>query len=257
MSSSESVWDDATTLSTILDRTTDAVYALDEEWRYVYLNEAGSEMNRRYAGKSAADLLGEVVWEAIPEFREAEIYDRAHEAMDSQRPVAFEEYLEPADAWFDVRLFPSSDGLSVHVRDLTERKQFEAESRLKELALDRVDDVVWATDEAWRYTFANEATRAAAEEWDHDGDLLGECIWEAVPEAKETKLYERAHRALETQEVVAFEEYLPQVDRWYESRIYPSEDGVTFHARDVTEQKRRELELDRYELILDTITDGV
>lgn len=260
MTTSEPAWGDTTSLTNVLDRSSDAVYELDDEWRYVYVNDAGEEMNRRVFDATDG-LLGEVAWDAAPKLAETSLYDRCHEARETHASVTFEEYVPPAGVWLEVRLFPTETGLTVYLRDVSERKHLEVKSRETEATLDRVDDIVWATDEQWRYVYANEATVTATEQWgeviETEDELLGKTIWEEFPETVETRLYEETHRAFETQEQIVFEEYVEQVETWYETHVYPSEEGVTVYARDITEKKDRERELEQYERILDTITDGI
>ena len=48
-----------------------------------------------------------------------------HEALATGRAVTLEEYYPPLETWFEVRAYPSADGLSVYFRDVTERKRAE------------------------------------------------------------------------------------------------------------------------------------
>ncbi|WP_158056004.1 PAS domain S-box protein [Halorussus halophilus] len=263
MTTSDPSWGGAAHLTSILDRTTDAVFAFDDEWRYVYVNAVGDEMSRQNVGLSSDDLLGEVLWDVLPELKETELYERGDEAMETQQPVTFEEAYDPTESWFEVRLFPSPEGLSVHVRDVTEQKQLEADKRAvereKEATLDRVSDTVWALDEECRYTYLNQGARELAREWGSSNpeELVGTVVWEAFPDATDLCVYEAVNRAFDTQQRVEIIDHLDKIDRCFETQIYPSPSGVTIYSRDVTEQKRRESELEQYERILDTITDGV
>ncbi|ADB59156.1 multi-sensor signal transduction histidine kinase [Haloterrigena turkmenica DSM 5511] len=105
--------DDAATAA--YERITDAVFALDSEWRFTFCNEQAERLLRR----SETELLGTVVWEAFPDafspFRAT--YERA---MDTQEPVAFGARSEPLDDWIEGRAYPSENGLTVTVRVDTE-----------------------------------------------------------------------------------------------------------------------------------------
>lgn len=103
----------------LLDRMTDAFFALDTDWRFTYLNETAEDVLDR----SAAELLGTTVWETFPEAIDTPFETRYKEAMQTQEPVTFEEYYAELDAWFDVRAYPSPSGLSVYFYDITDRKR--------------------------------------------------------------------------------------------------------------------------------------
>lgn len=74
--------------------------------------------------------------------------------------------------------------------------------------------------------------------------LTGAVVWNQFPDAVGTAFEERYHRAMETQEPVAFEEYCPTLEAWLAVRAYPSETGLSSYFRDVTERKERERRLE-------------
>jgi len=114
-------------LRAVLDRMADGFFAVDTEWRISYTNETGAAILRDAMTDDVTESLDSVVgvhlWESIPDAVETEFYDRYHEAMETQEPVSFDSYYEPLDTWFDVRASPSESGLSVHLRDITERRE--------------------------------------------------------------------------------------------------------------------------------------
>ncbi|WP_435181776.1 ATP-binding protein [Halorussus sp. AFM4] len=118
----------------ILDRMTDAFFALDEDWQFTYINDRASGVLRQASSDEAAsgDLLGECIWDAVPEAIGTQFYEKYHEAMANQTPVSFEAKYAPLDSWFDVHAYPSETGLSVYFRDITERKRLEADLRSRD-----------------------------------------------------------------------------------------------------------------------------
>ncbi|WP_158303754.1 PAS domain-containing protein [Natronomonas pharaonis] len=110
-----------TRLERTFDRISDAVFALDENWSFTYLNGQAETLLDR----EADELVGKNVWE---EFSEALGQQYEHEyrrAMETQEPVTFEDYYEPLDLWTEVNAYPSEDGLSVFFRDITKQKRRE------------------------------------------------------------------------------------------------------------------------------------
>jgi signal transduction histidine kinase/FixJ family two-component response regulator len=137
--------------SAILDRMTDAFFALDDEWQFTYLNDRGREIVCGAAGiePPSDGLEGESIWELLPELATTEFGDHYREAMETQQAVTFEAEYEPLSTWFEVRAYPSPEGLSVYFRDITERKERVAELQERERVLEETYRVVSAKDLAF------------------------------------------------------------------------------------------------------------
>lgn len=111
---------------TILASISDAMYVLDHDWRFVYLNaEAERLMQRR-----KDELLGQSVWAAFPDTVETVVYKEFVRAREQQVPVRFELWFEPLNAWFSARAFPHAQGLTVYFQNVTRSR--EAEERLRQ-----------------------------------------------------------------------------------------------------------------------------
>jgi len=106
----------------ILERISDAFVALDNNARCTYANEhAGRFLKRR-----PEDLIGKHIWTEFPESVGRPFQHRCEEAMASQQSVSFEDYFAPWDRWFESRLYPSPNGVSIFFHEITERKRAEA-----------------------------------------------------------------------------------------------------------------------------------
>ena len=99
--------------------------------------------------------------------------------------------------------------------------------------LHRLPDAVVTLDLEWRYVFMNR--QAEVNHKCRPGELLGRCVWDVFPEGRELETYRRYIRAMETQEEDVFDEYLPMFGRWYEQRLFPTPQGLTIVARDITD----------------------
>jgi len=131
----------------ILDRMTDAFFALNENWEFTYLNDRGRQVISDAAeGTAGDDLLGRDIWEAIPSAVGTEFYEQYHRAMGEQEAVSFEAYYDPLETWFEVNAYPSKTGLSVYFRDVTERREHERELGQREETLRETYRVVSRKD---------------------------------------------------------------------------------------------------------------
>ena len=112
-----------------LDSISEGFIILDREWRFVFANPAAE----RYMQKSRADVMGITLWAAFPDAANRRFGREYRRAIAERVPVEFEEfYPEPLNAWFEVRAYPSPEGLSVFFRDVTERRRTEDALRQSE-----------------------------------------------------------------------------------------------------------------------------
>lgn len=105
----------------ILESVTDAFFALDNRWRFIYSNKQTEEI----FNKSREDLLGKNIWKVFPKALGSTFHKKSYEAVKSGASFAFEQYYRPKDKWFNVRVYPSKDGLSCYFHDITEQKELE------------------------------------------------------------------------------------------------------------------------------------
>jgi PAS domain S-box-containing protein len=111
--------------------------------------------------------------------------------------------------------------------------------------LDQVTDAFYTLDKEWRYTYLNKAAEKSfivpKEE------MLGRNIWEIFPEGYSTKLYEKLNEAANKQIPVQFEEKGIYTGKWFETRAYPSKNGLSVFFRDISNRKKKEEQLQNAE----------
>ncbi len=105
----------------MVEQITDAFIALDQDWRFTYLNARAEHLLKH----SRDELRGRNIWQAFPEAVGTTFYHRYQEAVATEEPIAFEEYFAPLTAWFAVKAYPSPDGLSILFTDISQRKRVE------------------------------------------------------------------------------------------------------------------------------------
>jgi diguanylate cyclase (GGDEF)-like protein/PAS domain S-box-containing protein len=105
----------------VFDRITDAYVALDNEWRYTFLNAKACD----FFGRPATDLIGRNIWDEFPDAVGHPFQCACVKAMAEQRPVTLEAFYAPYQRWFENHIHPSPDGLTIYFVDITERKQIE------------------------------------------------------------------------------------------------------------------------------------
>lgn len=117
-------------LASVFERVSDGVFLLDNKLQYAYVNKRLGDMVKR----SPADMIGKYIWDEFPEEVGTSTYYYYQHAVATRENVVFEGYYAPMDLWHETCLYPSSDGMMVFVRDITEAKRF-AESLQKKTRL--------------------------------------------------------------------------------------------------------------------------
>ncbi|WEN14677.1 EAL domain-containing protein [Rhodanobacter sp. AS-Z3] len=107
----------------VFERIADAYVALDRDWRCTYVNAKACEQ----LGRRADELLGRQVMEVFPDTHGLPFQLACERAMTEQQPVHMEVRYPPQDRWFENRIYPSADGLTIYFLDITERKRTEQE----------------------------------------------------------------------------------------------------------------------------------
>jgi PAS domain S-box-containing protein len=103
----------------VLESMSSAFFQLDDEWRFTYVNSEAE----RLLGQVRARLFGQSIWDAFPAARGSTFETHYRRAAAAGRPVTFEaHYPAPLDAWYEVRAWPSPEGLAVYFVDITARR---------------------------------------------------------------------------------------------------------------------------------------
>jgi PAS domain S-box-containing protein len=113
-------------LARIFERVSDGIVALDNDWCYVYVNDRAAEL----IGRPAAALMGKHIWTEFPEGVGQPFYHAYQRAAAEQVFTCVEAYYEPWNRWFENRIYPDAQGLTIYFTDVTERKVAEAERLL-------------------------------------------------------------------------------------------------------------------------------
>ena len=126
-------------INNILESITDLFYSLDREWRFVDMNRHTESRFR----KTREELIGKVIWEVYPEAVQSPLFTNFHKAMNEMKPVHFElaSRIVPG-IWFEAHAYPAPEGLTVYLREITERKQAEIANQLVVAIVESSEDAI-------------------------------------------------------------------------------------------------------------------
>ncbi len=157
----------------ILESTTDAYVAVDEDWNITYFNARAEAL---FDGQRES-MLGRKLTQRLPGL--APIFaGETLDDFDAEMPRHFEAFYAPLERWVETLVYAHPDGLSIFFRDITERRHAEIQLRASELrlrtVLDNMLDGVLVVDEAGRIEMLNPMVEQLTGY--RLGELLGENI---------------------------------------------------------------------------------
>jgi two-component system CheB/CheR fusion protein len=109
----------------ILESAGEAIYALDADLKFTYINPSALEL----WAKKQQDLVGRPLAELFPGEQHTELV-AAHQRSAGQKTQVEVELAWPGDRWVAVNIYPTASGLSVFLRDVSERKRAEERQRM-------------------------------------------------------------------------------------------------------------------------------
>ena len=113
-----------TRMENMLESLTDGFCSVDLSWHITYMNGRALELlSARH--KNHAELMGQSIWDAFPELRDSALESECRRALALHQTVSFEFFYAKLDCWFDMRAYPSPEGLTMYLQDITQHKQDE------------------------------------------------------------------------------------------------------------------------------------
>jgi diguanylate cyclase (GGDEF)-like protein/PAS domain S-box-containing protein len=113
----------ANRIDATIESMSDGFIMMDRQWRVVYVNGTAQRLLKR----SKSDLLDKVLWDEFPELIGARLYRECHRALAEKRAIEYENFSALFDHWFETRIYPSDEAVSVYFRDISGRKTAEAQ----------------------------------------------------------------------------------------------------------------------------------
>jgi PAS domain S-box-containing protein len=232
-------------MAEVVESSPDAIYTTDLDGTITSWNAAAE----RIYGYASAEAIGQPNRLIIPPDRymeEADVRQRiaAGQSVEHYDTVRRRKDGVQIDVSISVSPLRETDGTVVGVvkvaRDISERKRAEAERVAADerfrTVVGAMSDAFAAVDRSWRLTYVNDQfcrmTGVRCQ------DVVGRVLWDVFPDATKLRLYDEAHRAMNENRPVTFEEYYRPLGLWFQTRIYPTRDGLASLTADITERKR-------------------
>ncbi len=105
----------------ILETMSEGVYALDDAFRFVYVNSSAFRILD--LTQTGSEILGQVIWEVFPQLIGTEFQRFLADAKNSGVPSYLSYNSILANRWLEVSATPTPTGITVFFRDATEVRQ--------------------------------------------------------------------------------------------------------------------------------------
>jgi PAS domain S-box-containing protein len=124
--------------------------------------------------------------------------------------------------------------------DMTETEKAARQARnfakKVETIIEEIPDAFYQLDREWRFVAVNSVAAQILEV--PKETLLGRRIWDLFPDTPDYNYPAAFRKAMNENISVTFEDYRPDLDRWYNAVCYPSPEGLTIFFRDITQTKK-------------------
>jgi two-component system, cell cycle sensor histidine kinase and response regulator CckA len=231
----------------ILASITDAFTVVDHGWTITYMNERAADM----LGGPREDLIGRNYWDAFPAMAGTPFEHAFRRAVAGEHASRVTAYYPPRNIWIEITAYPSLEGLSIVGQDVTQRIQAsEVTARLAAIVASSADAIVGkkldGTVTSWNQAAEEIFGYSAAE-------MIGSSIYRLIPpelHEAEADILRRVARG-EPVEFAEVERIRKDGERILIAlTVSPIKDaggrvvGVSSIKRDITQQKRIQLELE-------------
>lgn len=143
----------------LADSISDVFFAMDRDLRYTYWNKASEELT----GVSPKDAVGKSLYELFPDIRGTKAEQTYLQVLTTRQPSStVQQYqIRGENRTFEINAYPTREGLSVFVKDITDRKKTEetlrkSDARFRSL-VEGTGVPIGIIDLAGKFTYVNKA----------------------------------------------------------------------------------------------------
>jgi PAS domain S-box-containing protein len=242
----------------LIERVSDAFVAIDRNWTYTYINNRAAEI----LGKDRQNMTGKEVWKVFPEEIDQPYYQACYRAMATQEYQYVEAYYPQNDRWIENHIYPSTDGLTVFFKDVTDIKQItvslkENEEKYRSLIEQASDGIVITDMEG----IILEVNKSIIEILGYTNDeLIGYHLSDFLPETDRESIPLRINELMQGKSLL-YERRLVKkggsiIDVEVNSKMATTHTLIGF-IRDITVRKKYENTLRYQAMLLESVSDAV
>lgn len=248
----------------ILESIADGFFAFDKEWHFNYINKQAES----FLGKRREDLIGKLLWDVFPQAKSDTSTMKIMEAVKDNRSLRFEVRSGAQNALFELSVYPSADGVSIYLRDVTETHRMQGQNAQLASIVQYSEDAMISTDLkaviiSWNRGAENIYGYSAEE-------VIGKNLNLIVPKDRPNEIWNILEKIKQGESVDHLETIRVRKDGIHIpvqvtfSPLRNSEDEVvclSIVARDMTQLKNAQLKIvqseRRFRALIENSTDGI
>lgn len=146
-------------LDIFIESINDYFIILNNDWEFVRVNAAFEKA----VLQTRDEILGQVIWDIYPVIVGTEFENAYKKARAENISIQFVEHVLPANMWYNTSVYPSAEGLTIFIKDITEEKRAQEEmtwtKNSLEALINNTEDQIWSLDKQSRYVYMNKAYR--------------------------------------------------------------------------------------------------
>lgn len=248
-------------VTAILESITDGFYAVDLQWRFVYINPQAQHLFHR----PLEVLLGQSIWEVLPNLEGSAMGESFQRAMATRQSLIVETPgVANPDRLFEMHINPLTNGLAIYFRDVTDRRnsqrQLYQQMQMLDLANDSIiiQDLDTAIITYWNQGAARRYGWSAAEAIGQSTTELLKTVLPEPMEAIREAILQDGYWTGELTQTTRDGCSIITNSRWtLQSTPENEPDAVLEISSDVTEQKQVEAALRKSELHFRTLANSM
>lgn len=133
-----------------LEGISDAFVSFDFDWNILHANSKAAA----WGNFTVQEIKGRNLWEAFPILTQTPLHDLYHRCMETRQPQRLEYQSPSVKRWYNVRVHPTPQGISVYISDITDNKRVaDGEDQFRIMA-NSIPQLGWmANAEGWIYWY--------------------------------------------------------------------------------------------------------
>jgi PAS domain S-box-containing protein len=250
-------------LRAIFDSSSSVIAIVDSEGVFMGGNRA---LLSRW-GKKQDEIIGRSAREILPEHIFKSRLEKIRKVIRSKKTLSFTDNFN--DNWYEVSVTPViEDGdtvttVAMFSQNITDRKSSEEkllrEHNLLTDIIESMSDAFVSLDRNWCYTYMNQ--KAGLIFGKDPKEMTGKHIWTEFPEGVGQLFQKKYEKVMQERISISMEEHYPPYDKWFENRIFPTENGISIFFQDITNRKKAEIALkeseEKFRILLEQAADGI
>jgi PAS domain S-box-containing protein len=246
----------------VFERITDAFMAVDENFCYTYVNKKAGELSNR----EPSSLIGKNIWEEFPYSTGKPVYQALHKAREQQTYIYLEDYYPETGCWIEHHIYPSTGGISIYFRDITDKKKMEIHLKQSEekyrLLFEQSQDGIFIADLEGKIVEGNsEACKMSGYTKE---ELLTKTLQDLTPEYARGAYPEFFSLMRQRTSILAEGQLLKRngsISLVEISSQMTSDEKIALFSRNITSRKIAEMKLrqteERYRMLFEQSHDGI